>query len=112
MIPKKLAISHRTSSLAKYIALPPDFTAAQVTLHLAACLLHEIRLGTESPFWPALQMLPRDTIRVPTFWGHARLCGSDGIEAMAWLMGTNAEEELRRKDREGLSFVSEHPIHS
>jgi hypothetical protein len=105
MIPKTLIISHQTSSLTHHIVLPDECTAATVTLHLAACLLHEIRLGVDSSFWPALQMLPRETIRVPTFWGHEDLGGQDGAEGLAWLKGTAAELELDRKDQEGLSFV-------
>lgn len=102
MIPKALVLSHQTCSLTRHIALPSDGTAAEVTLHLAACLLHELRLGVESTFWPALQMLPREAIPVPTFWARY---GQDGQEALRWLQGTTAEKELKRKDLEGLSLV-------
>jgi hypothetical protein len=40
---------------------------------------------------------------LPLFWDVAELGGEDGKEA--WLVGTEAERDLTRKDKEGLALV-------
>jgi hypothetical protein len=102
---KASVFSRRTAALSNHLALSPEPDAAEHTLYLAACLLHEIRLGQSSEFWPWLQVLPRETIPLPTFWADESICGQDGREALAWLTGTDGEKELKRKDSEGLALV-------
>lgn len=76
-------------------------------MHLALCLLHELRLGSESPFYGYLQALPRDTgaMGLPFIWGVEEVAGEDGRLARAWLVGTEAERDILRKEREGLGLV-------
>jgi hypothetical protein len=88
-----------------HLPLPEEFSASDVILHLAACLLYELLRGVESPFYPWLQILPRETVALPTFWGDKTLYGDDGEQALSLLSGTEAEKELRRKDSEGLALV-------
>ena len=91
--------------MTQHVPLSEEFTAADVILHLAACLLYELVLGKESRFYPWLQILPRETVALPTFWMDGALYGEDGKEALRQLGGTEAEKELQRKDGEGLSMV-------
>lgn len=105
IVPKSIILSHRTSDLTTHLPLDEDFSAADVTLHLAACLLYELLLGEESRFYPWLQILPRETIAIPTFWAEEALYGKDGVEALSRLAGTEGEKELHRKDAEGMSLV-------
>jgi hypothetical protein len=51
-------------------------------------------------------MIPRETILLPTLWDAEEVCGQDGWRALEWLVGTEAEKQLQRKDGEGLSLVS------
>lgn len=105
VVPKSIVLSHRTSGLTEHVPLLSDFSAADVTLHLAACLLYELLLGEESRFYPWLQILPRQTVALPTFWGEKELYGEDGPMALSRLDGTEAKRELQRKDAEGLALV-------
>ena len=104
-VPKQVVFSHKTASLPT-LTLPPEAGAAEHTLHLAACLLHEIRLGHESIFYPWIQALPRETILLPTFWNNHEMGGEDGRSGLEWLVGTEGEKELQRKNGDGLSMVS------
>ena len=105
IVPKSVILSHRTSDLTTHLPLGEDFSAADVTLHLAACLLYELLLGEESRFYPWLQILPRETVAIPTFWAEEDMYGADGVEALSRLAGTEGEKELHRKDAEGMSLV-------
>ena len=106
-VPKTALLSHRTSSLANLLPREEwlDQTPHSV-LSLALCVLHEFRLGNESPFWVYLQCLPRDTIPLPAFWSIEDVGGEDGQLALDMLRGTEAERDMRRKDKIGLSLVS------
>lgn len=106
--PKAAIFSHRTASLSATIPLPPieEVDPSDITLHLALCLLYEFRLGTQSEWYGYLQMLPRETILLPAFWNDTSISGDEGISAMEWLQGTEAERELARKEQEGLGMVS------
>ncbi len=42
---------------------------------------------------------------LPVLWEMEDLGGQDGRSALAWLKGTGAERDLRRKDTEGMSLV-------
>jgi hypothetical protein len=101
-IPRQSILSARTSSLQR--PYEPE-SAADIILHLTACLLHELRLGEVSEWYGWLQMIPRDTVLVPSLWGEESVGGRDGRRALEWLAGTEAQKQLERKDREGLSFV-------
>ncbi|WWC61066.1 uncharacterized protein I303_103644 [Kwoniella dejecticola CBS 10117] len=107
-IPKTSILSHRTSALRP---LPSDNSSGpsnlngHTILHLSLCLLHEFRLGEESPFYGYLQSLPRETIPLPVFWNVPEIGGEDGKSARRWLEGTEAERELRIRDRDGLSLI-------
>lgn len=105
-VPKYTVFSHRTSNFSAIVKLPAEPSPADYTLHVAACLLYELRLGSDSIYEPWLQVLPRHTILLPTFWGDESICGEDGVEASRWIKGTEVEHELRRKNQEGLSLVS------
>jgi hypothetical protein len=50
-------------------------------------------------------MIPRDTVLLPTLWSEESVGGEDGRRALEWLAGTEAQKQLERKDREGLSLV-------
>jgi len=50
-------------------------------------------------------MIPRETVLLPTLWTEESVGGEDGKKAMEWLVGTEAEKQLQRKDGEGLSLV-------
>jgi hypothetical protein len=50
-------------------------------------------------------MVPRETVLLPTFWNEENVGGEDGRKALEWLVGTEAEKQLQRKDGEGLSLV-------
>jgi hypothetical protein len=50
-------------------------------------------------------MIPRETVLLPTFWNEESMGGEDGRKAIEWLVGTEAEKQLQRKDGEGLSLV-------
>lgn len=100
--------SARTSSLDTSAWKEPE-TAADLILRLTACLLHELRLGSESRWFGWLQFVPRDVIRVRTLWANLDIGGEDGRRGLEWLEGTEAGLELRKKDQEGLSLVSASP---
>ena len=105
-IPKTAVLSYRTSSLPSL--LPPSHLAprsSHTILYLTLALLHEFRLEFESPFWGYTQCLPRETILLPFLWGVEELAGEDSRLARQWLIGTEAEKDLIRKDSEGLSMV-------
>jgi hypothetical protein len=53
-------------------------------------------------------MIPRETVLLPTFWNKENVGGEDGRKALEWLVGTEAEKQLQRKDGEGLSLVRLH----
>lgn len=65
---------------------------------LALALLHEIRRGSDGPFWGYVQSLPRQVDGLPIFWSK------DG-EARTWLRGTEADRELKRKDLNHMGLV-------
>lgn len=102
-------LSYRTASFSRTLPLGPldQSSASEITLHLAACLLHELRLGEDSRWYGWLQMIPRDGIALPTFWGDgvSQIGGPDGQAGLQWLRGTRGEMELARKEEEGLSLV-------
>lgn len=104
-LPKTSILSIRTSSLPQ---LPLDTRpgTSHTILGLSLALLHEFRLGRESRFYGYTQSLPRETVPIPTLWplieGEDK---ADAEEALAWLQGTDAERDLRRRDKEGLSLV-------
>jgi hypothetical protein len=50
-------------------------------------------------------MIPRENVLVPTLWAEDSVGGEDGRKAMEWLVGTEAEKQLERKNGEGLSLV-------
>ena len=102
-IPRQSILSARTSAFQR--SYEPE-SAADIILHLTACLLHELRLGEESEFYGWLQMIPRETVLLPTLWDEASVAGEDGRRALEWLEGTEALKQLERKDGEGLSLVS------
>lgn len=103
-IPKSALLSARTCSLPP-LTDAPVLTTAHSILGLALALLHELRLGPDSSFWGYLQSLPRETVPIPALWP---LCpeGSDAALALKWLQGTEAERDLRRREREGVGLVS------
>ncbi|WVQ78320.1 hypothetical protein IAT38_000405 [Cryptococcus sp. DSM 104549] len=108
-IPKTAILSPRSSSLPPIMAFAPPSTSHSI-LHLALCLLHELRLEKFSRFHGYLQSLPRDmSAALPAFWGldngdeetdEAR----DGRLGSEWLRGTEAEREIEKKAREGLAL--------
>ncbi len=102
---KSALLTHRTAALSETHPLPPDAGPSDGILHLALCLLHELRLGVNSALYGWLQILPRSTIFLPTIWSDEDIVGEDGKEGLKWLTGTRAERELRRKNEEGLSLV-------
>lgn len=106
-IPKSAILSTRTSSLPP---LPTSIDSAATTSHtifgLALALLHELRLGSDSKFWGYTQSLPRAIVPVPPLWP---LAGSDAASASAWLQGTEASRDVRRRQLEGIGLVSLHP---
>ena len=107
-VPKDSLLSVRTSSLPRL--LPEDnlgINSSHTILYLSLCLLHELRLGTASPFYGYLQSLPRETIILPVFWTIEDLAGEDGRLAREMIVGTEAERDIFRKDQEGLSIVRE-----
>jgi hypothetical protein len=55
-------------------------------------------------------MIPRETVLLPTFWNEENVGGEDGRKALEWLVGTEAEKQLQRKDGEGLSLVRLHVL--
>lgn len=105
-VPKDRLLSHKTSQFSTICAVREESTAAEYTLHLASCLLYELRFSTESTHHGWLQLLPREIILLPTFWGNQDISGEDAHDALKWIKGTEVEKELRRKDEEGLSMVS------
>lgn len=105
-MPKTSIISYRTASFSSILPLPLDATSTEMILHLTMCLLHELRLGPESKWYGYLQMLPRQVVLIPSLWGEHDLAGEDGRAGLEWLKGTEVEQALMRKDKEGLSVVS------
>jgi hypothetical protein len=108
-VPKAALLSTRTSSLPRLLPdanLKPQ--SSHTILNLALALLHEFRLGTDSPFWGYLQSLPRETILLPVFWTIEDLAGEDGRKAREIIVGTEAERDIFRKASEGLSLVRAH----
>ncbi|OCF36650.1 hypothetical protein I316_01903 [Kwoniella heveanensis BCC8398] len=108
-IPKTSLLSHKTSSLPPLPDLPPEVLDSRslncyTILHLSLCLLHEFRLGTDSPFYGYLQALPREVIGLPLFWNMEEIGGQDGKLGRRWLKGTEVERELERRSQQSLSF--------
>lgn len=101
-VPRDIILSAKTASL-ECDGEVDDY--AGLVLQLSACLLHELRLGGDSRWYPWLQVLPRETVRVPTLWEHGELGGEDGRRGLDWLEGTEAARELAKKDADGLSLV-------
>jgi len=106
-IPKTALLSARTTSLPQLIPLKTTSTTSHTIFYLALVVLHELRLGKDSPFWGYLQALPRETVRLPVMWEVEELCGKDGKDARKWLSGTEAERDLIRKNSEGMSLVGD-----
>lgn len=75
-------------------------------LGLTLALLHEMRLGTESKFWGYTQSLPRTTVPIPALWPLAPEGGGDALRALDWLVGTEADRDIRRRQLEGVGLVS------
>lgn len=98
-IPKTALLSLRTSSL------PPLSIDVEphTLLVLALALLHELRLGTDSPFWGYIQSLPRETVPLPMLW-PLHPPGSDGARALPWLSGTEGERDMARREAEGVGL--------
>ncbi|WVQ98792.1 hypothetical protein IAU59_005923 [Kwoniella sp. CBS 9459] len=105
-IPKSSILSHKTSSLPPLPELNIDSRSlnSYTILHLSLCLLHEFRLGAESPFYGYLQSLPREIIGLPLLWDIQEIGGVDGKLGKEWLKGTEVERELERRAEQGLSF--------
>lgn len=108
-VPKTALLSAQTSSLPMTVDTVHTSTPSHSILFLALAVLHELRLGYASAFYGYLQSLPRRTIRLPVFWTVEELAGEDGLLALEWLRGTEAERELLRKHSEGLSLVGGTP---
>ncbi|GMK58692.1 hypothetical protein CspeluHIS016_0601340 [Cutaneotrichosporon spelunceum] len=102
-IPKSAILSTRTSSLT---SLPTSIDSVGTTSHtilsLALALLHELRLGPDSSFWGYIQFLPRTTVSVPTLWP----LDPNASAASAWLKGTEASRDIRRRQLEGIGLDS------
>ena len=88
--------------------LKPD--SSHTILYLALCLLHEMRLGEDSPFYGYIQSLPRTPILLPAFWPIEELAGRDGQIASEIIRGTEVEREIALKAAEGLSLVRHSPL--
>lgn len=87
------------------LSRPSSTTTSHTILGLALALLHELRLGVDSDFWGYIQSLPREAVPIPTLW-PLEDAGSDAQLAIPWLRGTEAERDLRRREREGVGLVS------
>lgn len=79
----------------------------------ALCILHELRLGKESKWYGYLQSLPRPaelTGMLPVFWSLEDQQGGseDGREAFEWLRGTDAWNDLQRREKQGMGLVRFH----
>lgn len=112
-VPKTALLSTRTSSLPRLL---PDANLAPQSSHtilnLALALLHELRLGSQSPFWGYLQSLPRETILLPVLWDIEELAGEDGRKAKEIIGSTEVQRDIYRKNSEGLSIVRAHSCSS
>jgi hypothetical protein len=108
-IPKTSLLSVHTSSLPPLSSSssPEPITNASI-LHLALCVLHEIRLAELSPFHGYLQSLPRSFAgcELPIFWHVPEMGGDDGAEGLLWLLGSEVEKRIASKAAEGLGYVS------
>lgn len=97
----------RTSAFPELPLSKDAGTTSGTILGLSLALLHELRLGTDSEFFGYIQSLPRETVPIPTLWPIVQGADAkDAKEALAWLKGTDAERDLRRRAAEGLSLVS------
>ncbi|WVF72216.1 hypothetical protein IAT40_007028 [Kwoniella sp. CBS 6097] len=114
-VPKSALLSHKTTSLpplpdlstlSSELKLDSQSLNSYTILHLSLCLLHEFRLGTESPFYGYLQSLPREIIGLPLLWDVEDIRGEDGRLAREWLQGTEVEKELERRAEQGLSLAT------
>lgn len=103
-LPKHSILSHQTASLSAITHLS---SASHTILNLSLCLLHEIRLSVNSKFYGYLQSLPRDMgAGLPLFWQTGEgVEAEDGERGLQWLKSTEAEKELRKSERQGLSLV-------
>lgn len=103
-LPKYSILSHQTASLSAITHLA---SASHTILNLSLCLLHEIRLFTNSRFYGYLQSLPRDMeAGLPVFWKIGKgVEVEDGERGLQWLKSTEAEKELRKSEKQGLSLV-------
>lgn len=100
-----MIFSHQTCSLDTSHYPEPE-SAADMLLQLAACLLHELRLGRDSRWYGWLQVLPRDTVVVPVLWGVGEISGRDGEQALKWAKGSGFGKEIKRQEEsDGLSLV-------
>ncbi|OWZ58582.1 hypothetical protein C356_01178 [Cryptococcus neoformans c45] len=102
-LPKYSILSHQTASLSAITHLA---SASHTILNLSLCLLHEIRLFTNSRFYGYLQSLPRDMeAGLPVFWKIGKgVEVEDGERGLQWLKSTEAEKELRKSEKQGLSL--------
>lgn len=103
-VPKSALLSTRSSSLPPILPVTKDLTSHSI-LHLALALLHEMRLEGKSKWYGYLQGLPRETIKLPLFWGIEGLCGDDGKKGLEWLTGSEVEKDLRRRAAMGFLLV-------
>ncbi|KAF4621125.1 hypothetical protein D9613_000996 [Agrocybe pediades] len=92
-IPKDAVLSTRTCSLAGIIPIIPFGLGAQ--LSLAVALHVEMLRGESSRWYGYIRSLPNKPADLPLFWA-INACGSlDGLEALSWLRGTEADKILR-----------------
>lgn len=87
-IPKRALLSHRNSSFYPSSVTKDEWERTPETLKLAACVLHELELGSHSPWAAYLDMMPR-AVYIGQLW-------DEDSEAVQWAKGTGLEEERRR----------------
>ncbi|KZO92909.1 SET domain-containing protein [Calocera viscosa TUFC12733] len=88
--PKTAVLSIRSCTLSDQ--LYPLIKDIDQNIALAVALLSEQLLGRESRFWGYLQSFPQGGADIGMFW---RWKAEDGMEAMRWLRGTEAEALMR-----------------
>lgn len=79
-IPKRVVLSERTTScdVARISAFP-----IPSPVRLAVCLLHELSLGSRSPWADYLASLPTETVPIAAVWPA-------DSESRRWILGTEA----------------------